>query len=316
MSQSALDIIRELGYRWNGLVLATPDGVGGQTTLIDSKLDAYFPETVDQFNVWVYGGLDVPAANVGIERQAVSWAQTSHTLTFYSAWPATIIASGTYEIYRRVARGRLVAALNAAIGQLEDYWHRTFIDESIVTVQGQYRYVLPRYQNWISINRIELQMLTQSNLVGYPYEELEGWNIEEDQTGGVQTFYLQFSDVALPAGRRLRIHGEGSYPEIEADTDTLELVGGNQRRALEWVYDYAGYKLDGWLMNEASTLDQQKLYAKRGEDLQGVLEDIRKKTAPHQNVRIMTPLTPNGRLRRGGGRDPRWIGAAWSQANH
>lgn len=314
MPSSAVDIVRELGYRWAGMSLSTPNAVGGTTTLIDSGLDGDFPDTTPGLNVWVYGGLDAPALNIGVERRSVSWAQPSHTLSFTQAWPTAIIAQGTYEVYRRTRRSRLVAALNAGIGQIGMYWFRPFIDLSLRTVEGQYRYVLPSSQNWSSVNRIEIEGPVAPSFVGYPYAQVNGWGVEEDQTGGVRTLYLQFSEP-LPAGQRLRIHGEGFFPNIELDTDSVDFAGPTEQIALEWALDYAEFKLDSWILNMGSSLDQQKAHAMRQNKLMDLLADIKRSLPSPKNVRVVTPLSGDGRLR-SGRRDPTMIGAGWSIANH
>lgn len=314
MTTSAVDLVRELGYRWADMSLSTPTSIGGVTTLIDAGLDNSFPNTTAGLNVWVYGGLDVPANNVGVERRSISWSQPSHTLVFAQAWPDAIIVQGTYEVYRRCPRGRLVSALNAAISQLGLYWFRAFIDTSIRTVEGQYRYALPSSQNWSSVNRIEIEGPVAPSFVGYPYAEIGGWGIEEDLTGGVRTLYLQFSGP-VPAGQRLRIHGEGFFPKIEVDTDTLEYAGPAEGAAVEWIWDFAEFKLDSWQLNKASTLDQQKGHAIRQNKLLDLAQDIKRTLPSPKNTRVLTPLSGDGRLR-SSRPDPTMIGAGWSLANH
>lgn len=310
MPRSAEDIIREFSDRLGDLKLATPTSEGTTTSLIDEVLDQFYPSNMANLNAWVYGGLDVPPDNQGVERRASSYAQGSHTLSFYAPWPAIISVEGTYEIHERYRRARKVEALNAAIGQLGVIFNHPVIDSSILTEENRWQYTLPASHDWTGVSRVELQITTDASLQGYPYWRLlDGWELYRNQDVSGETLVLQFSEL-LPQDRRLRIFGNVSYPEIQADTDTLELAGPWERTALEWVYEYAEYKLQGWATNKQPTLDHTKQVERMERMFAAQRESLKQRIPSRPNRQIITPWS-----RREYGNDSGYLGAR-SQVSH
>lgn len=242
-------LVRELASRMGELALAQPDSLGTSTTMIEPGLNQFWPADIAQSNVYVYGAENVVPANSGFERRARSWAAATSTLTLHPpGFPAAIDARGVYEIHTRSPRERKVRALNEAVGQLFLSWYREFIDETLVTVNNQWRYVLPGSENWSAVPKIEIQASTNTQLVGYPFINAARYNCRtyrDVDANGVTVWYLQFGTMP-PPGRTIRLYGEGYTPDLVNDTDTLALDGKWKNAALAWIYDYGEYRLMQW----------------------------------------------------------------------
>ncbi len=300
------------------LYVSTPTS-GTITTLVDANLDQYWPSAVGQqsapMGVWCYGGITADATNRGVERRARSYAQNTHTVTFLAPWP-TAISTGPYEFHWRTPRSRKLEAINSGVRQLGFHWYRTLIDASITTAANTWSYALPSGIQWNTLPKIEIQVATQSTLVGYPYVSGTPWNWTirpSTSAAGVTTYTLQFGTLP-PPGRLVRLFGEVNYSDLAADTDILPLDENSAGIATEWLYSWAMYQLTRWEsvrqpMNNTQWLEQQ------GAALLKEASDIRDRFASTPSgSRIVTPGQGTGDWPSGMAEDPSYFGAfrsAW-----
>lgn len=297
MSKTLTQLVAEVGNRQGEFALSTPTALGTTTTLIDTGLDQVMPVSLaaNHFNAWFYGRTGVVGANVGVERRANQWTQTSHTVTFKTAWPTAVTAAGTYEIHRVYPRARIVEALNDAIGCLGLYWVRQFVDESITTAVNTWRYTLPSAQNWAIVDDVQIQVVTDTALPTYPYAKLDesNFSIYKDlSTAGVETWYIQFSSQP-PSGRKLRILGRAYYSDLALDADVLGLGGKWERPALKFIYGYAGYLLNDWQANKMSS-DTAKYRQKSLDYWQRQKEEVLEMRERPSRVRLILPGMGDG----------------------
>lgn len=296
-TQTTLDLITELAARYDEMFVSTPTSTGTTTTLVDTLLNQELPNNVAAFNAWVYGRNNVVLANRGIERRAYAWTANSSTLTFRGAWPTAPTALGVYEIHKKFRRGRLLEALNSALRRLGLFCYRQVQDMTITTEQGIWRYLLNPEQAWTQIYRIEIQEDTNEDQETFPYTLADdwGWDIYTTDENGQESFWVQFRNLP-PPGRILRIIGEGYFPDLVYDYDTLNLDGRWAGSALEWIFDWAEYRLDSWLLNQDGAGDEaQKLMAKRKWKLEEseahIKSDIQRTRGGR---RVVTPMSLTG----------------------
>lgn len=291
MAQTARTLIRELSERIGDLVIATPSG-GGTTTLIDSDLLQYFPQPLTQFNGWVYGTDDVPtAANRGVERRGQQWIPDSNILLLYPPGFPGPIQGGEYEISMRYPRHRKMAALNSAIGQLGLLWYRQIVDETIVTTSNAWIYYPNPAENWANIYRIEIQMNTSPDQIGYPFANAEYLNWRPRRwvnALGVETWAIEFA-ILPPPDRQLRIFGEGFYPQLVNDADILAVAGKWEGGALEWIYDWAEFRLNDSVSNRMPTGEAERIRQQAMDRLERQKNDVLANAPSHMPGRIVTP---------------------------
>lgn len=291
MPQTALSLVRELSERLGDLVVSVPTA-GGTGTLIDSSLIQYFPQPLGQFNGWVYCTQASPdARNRGYERRGQQWTPGGSVLQLYPPGFPQPISGGEYEINMRFPRRRKMAALNSAIGQLGLTWFRQIVDETLVTQPQTWIYYPDPLQNWANIYRLEIQINTSELQVGYPYADAEylNWRPRRwvDQVGK-ETWAIEFG-ILPPVERRLRVFGEGFYPVLQADTDILAIAGKWEGGALEWIYDWAEFKLNDSLSNRQPTGEAERVRQQALDRLERQKNDILTSAPPHAPGRIVTP---------------------------
>lgn len=291
MGQVARSLIRELSERVSDFALSTP-GPGGTTTLIDPDLRQYFPQPISQFNGWVYCPMDSPdALNRGVERRGQAWDPTASALQLYApGFPQTITA-GEYEIRMRFRRDRVLKALNSAIGQLGLTWYRKICDESVVTRVNNWIYYPANTINWSQIYRVEIQINTSPDQIGYPYADADYLNWRprywtDDQ--GNETWAIEFG-IQPPPDRQLRIFAEGYYPQLVDDDDVLAISGKWEGGALEWIYDFAEFRLNDSLTNRIPTGEAEKIRQQAMDRLERQKNDILVNAPSHQPGRVVTP---------------------------
>jgi hypothetical protein len=314
-------LVRETSTRYRDYILSVPTASGTTTTLVDTSLNQHFPQDVANAFVYVFGSVGPPAAdasNQGVERRAKQWSAGSSTITF-SAGAAALPAApttGQYEIRRRFPRSRVVEAINDAIGQLNMYAIRPFEDTSITTSQNTWQYTLPNSQNWGRVSKVEIQISTDTTLVGYPYVDATPYNWSPHRvvdSAGVVTWYLQFGTIP-PPGRTLRVYGEGYYPDLAAETDLLAYTGKHERAVLTWIYNWAMLNLDEWDENASYSGDTQKAIARRRERLDREREEKLPLWTPTAGFgRIIIPGRGDGTYSVAG-EDPNFLGALRSSA--
>lgn len=292
MAQTAVNLVRELGERLGDLVVSTPDQPGGTTTLVDPGLIQYFPQPLGQFNGWVYCTQDSPdAQNVGLERRGQQWLPGASTLQLYPPGFPQPITSGEYEISMRFPRLRKMAALNSAVSQLGLTWYRQVVDETLVTLPETWIYTPPQAQNWASIYRIEIQINTSPTQVGYPYADAEYLNWRARRWVdilGVETWAIEFG-ILPPVDRKLRVFGEGFYPVLRNDNDVLAVAGKWEGGALEWIYDWAEFRLNDQYTNRIPSGEAEKIRQQAMDRLERQKNDILTSAPSHQPGRIVTP---------------------------
>ena len=291
MAQTALSLIRELSERIGDLVIATPSG-GGVSTMIDADLRAYFPQPLTQFNGWIYCTESSPdAGNRGLERRGQQWQPSASVLQLYPPGFPAPITGGEYEISMRYPRHRKMAALNSAISQLGLLWFRQTVDETLITQPNTWIYYPNPLENWSVINRVEIQINTAEEQVGYPFAEADYLNWRPRRwvdTLGVETWALEFG-ILPPPDRKLRIFGEGFYPKLVADNDVLAIAGKWEGGALEWIYDWAEFRLNDSISNRLPTGEAERIRQQAMDRLERQKNDILQNAPSHQPGRIVTP---------------------------
>lgn len=299
MSKTALQLVREVGKRAGEYIGLITSSAGTTTTLISVALNGYLPNNVTQLQAWVYAtSTCVDVANRGETRRAHSWVASTSTLSMTSgyAWPAapgsTSVGSGSYDLHTWVPHDRLLEAINAAIGELGLYCCRPVIDATLTTVDQRWQYSLPAGVNWGEVERVYLQVATDTALVGFPYQSADslGWHIERTTSStGVPAYTLQFRTLP-PPGRTIKFYGDATYTDLSADTDILPIGGVYERPALEFIYDYAMACAHDWRANKipSGDVERPRLQAKERFDraVKRIVQDApARKVAP----RIMVP---------------------------
>jgi hypothetical protein len=285
-------LVRELALRMGDLVISVPQS-GGNSTLIDSSLLQYFPQPITQFNGWVYATESVPQSlNQGVERRGQQWNTQNSTLLLYSpGFPGPIIGGGEYEIHMRFSHARKIAAINSAVGQLGLTWFRKIVDQSLVTQPQTWIYYPDPSQFWSSIYRLEIQINTSETQVGYPFADAEYLNWRPRRwvdSFGNETWAIEFG-ILPPVDRQLRIFGEGFYPQLKHDSDILAVSGKWLGGVLEWIYDWAEFKLNDQLTNRQPTGEAERMRQQAMDRLERQKNDILTSAPPHEPGRIVTP---------------------------
>jgi hypothetical protein len=286
---SALSLIRELGARLNEQIVCYPTS-GGTTTLFCPDLLQFFPLALTQFNGWVYAANPTNPQNAGMERRGQNWT-TDGTLTLYAPGFPAAITGGEYEINMRYPRARLLEAVNSGVSQLGLTWYRDWMDESIVTRPNTWVYYPPASQGWANIYRLEIQINLNEEQLGYPYADAEylNWRPRRyvDQQG-TESWLIEFG-LLPPPSRKLRIFGEGFYPTLRLDSDVLPIAGKWQGGALEWIYDWAEFRLQWWLTNKQPTAEAEKLRQQAMDRLENQKNELLQNAPSHRPGRIVTP---------------------------
>jgi len=290
MAQTALDLVRELGQRMGDLVISDPTSGGGTTTLVDSTLVQYFPLPLQQFNGWVYANQSSPnALNRGLERRGKAWDGVS-TLTLYTGFPQPI-TGGDYELHMRFPHARKLAAINSAVSQLGLTWYRQIVDESIITEQATWQYDVTSLANWATIYRIEIQINLSETQIGYPFADAEYLNWRPRRfvdALGTEHWLIEFG-ILPPIDRKLRIFGEGFYPVLHNDLDVLAIAGKWEGGALEWIWDWAEFRLNDQFTNRIPTGEAEKIRQQALDRLERQKNDILSAAPSHLPGRIVTP---------------------------
>jgi hypothetical protein len=288
---SAMSLVRELGERLGDIIISHPSN-GGTATLIDPSLVQYFPQTIGQFNGWVYATQTVPQAqNQGLERRGQQWNPASSMLQLYNPGFPGPILGGEYEIHMRFPHARKMAAINSAIGQLGLTWYRQIVDETLVTLPQTWIYYPDPNQNWSNIYRLEIQINTSETQVGYPFADAEYLNWRPRRwvdNFGKETWAIEFG-ILPPVDRQLRIFGEGFYPLMYSETDILAIAGKWMGGALEWIYDWAEFRLNDQLSNRQPTGEAERVRQQALDRLDRQKNDILANAPSHQPARIVTP---------------------------
>lgn len=295
MSKTAKQMIQELANRLGELILCTATSNGSRTTLLSTDLESYFPAQTSNLHSWVYG-LTGTAGNIGREARSTTWNPTTDTLTLISpGFPSSTADDDTFEIHLKTRRSRKLEAINDAVGQLGLLWYRRFVDTSITTTENTWSYTLP--SNVARLVDVELQVNTEHST--FPYEDVRhlNWTVREStSTAGVLTQTLQFGEQP-PEGRILRLHCEGWFTDLAADTDVLALTGNWERVALAWIYDWAKYRIFEEMVEEFPTGDYEKYRQRALDKLVEARQRVIELTRPHEPGRIVVPGTGDGRFR-------------------
>ncbi len=314
MVATASSLVRELAQRMGEFYLSTPTG-GTTTTLIDAALDQYWPSNVGQqsapMGIWGYGSITADTNNRGIERRAKSYQQSTHTVTFLSAWPTTI-STGAYELHWRTPRSRKLEAINSGVRQLGFHWARTIVDgTTLTTAANTWSYALPTNIQWGSIPLVELQIALDATLIGYPYVNAGLWNWTvrpATDSSGATTYTLQFGTLP-PPNRKIRVFADANYSDLVADADILPMDVMTSGIATEWLYSWAMYQLQRWEsvrqpMNNTQWLEQQAAA------LMKEASEIRDRFAGSPPMtKITTPGKGDGEWPSGMASDPQWFAA-------
>ena len=291
MAQTALSLIRELSERIGDLVISTPSA-GGASTLVDNDLQQYFPQPLSQFNGWVYCTEGSPdASNRGLERRGQQWQPSASVLMLYPPGFPGPITGGEYEISMRYPRHRKMAALNSAISQLGLTWFRQIVDETLTTKANTWLYTPPLAQAWSNIYRVEIQINTAEEQIGYPFADAEYLNWRPRRwvdNAGIESWAIEFG-ILPPPERRLRIFGEGYYPTLQHDTDVLAVAGKWEGGALEWIYDWAEFRLNDSISNRLPTGEAERIRQQAMDRLERQKNDILANAPSHQPGRIVRP---------------------------
>ena len=291
MAQTALNLVRELGERIGDIIISTPQS-GGNLTLVDVHLGQYFPQPLNQFNGWVYCTQASPdLANRGQERRGQNWQPSNSLLQLYPPGFPSSISAGEYEIHMRFQRRRKIAALNSAISQLGLTWFRQIVDETLITQQSTWIYYPDPMQNWANIYRIEIEINLAPGQIGYPYADAEYLNWRPRRwvdNLGKETWAIEFG-ILPPINRKLRVFGEGFYPNLQHDADILAIAGKWEGGALEWIYDWAEFRLNDSLANRQPTGEAERIRQQAMDRLERQKNDILTSAPSHLPGRIVTP---------------------------
>lgn len=290
MARTALDLIREIGERQQETIIVHP-GASGQTSMSIPELVQWFPMDVNMFNGWVYASAPNTAQNQGVERRAQSWLAGGQTLTLYPPGFPASVTGGEYEIHMRYPRKRIMAALNMAVGQLALTWYRKTVDETLQTKVNTWIYYPSPLQNWSNIYRLEIQINTSPEQVGYPFADADYLNWRPRRwvdTTGNETWAIEFS-ILPPPGRQLRIFGESYFPQLVNDTDVLAIGGKWEQMAYDWIMDYSEFRLQWWLSNKQPTGEADRIRQQAMDRLEEQKNFILQNAPAHEPGRIVTP---------------------------
>lgn len=311
-------LAREVSARRGDLITVSPTSAGTPTTLVSTFLNQYFPADIGKTGpgvyLWGYGTATGPGAveisNQGMEFRSFMWTAANSTLTFSTpGFPAAIsTTTGVWELRRSKNRSRVVEAINSAVRQLDLFATREFKDETLTGVQEQWRYTLDSSEAWSRVNAVEVQRAL--NLPDYPYADARSiglnWRAERTtDTFGTTLWQIQF-EAQPPPGYTLRVWGEGFYTDLLQESDYLTLPAEWTGKGLEWIYDWALYRLDAEQAEAWAAGDAAKAMANRETNLQRAKEVLQEQAKAPKPGLINTPLS---RVGRGFADNPAYLGA-------
>jgi len=288
----------ELGQRLGDYILCLAAGTGSTTTLVSTDLQNYAPQSIQQCAFWAYGASSaLGTSNVGVIRRAASYDAPSAKLTFAVPWPAAIVG-GAYHIHMRMAPDRKIAAINAAVRLLPRGWPRNVVDEvSLTTAPGQLQYTLSSNVRWDAIQDLEIQVATDPDFATHGYQDarIYDWRIypitageDAGASAGLTTWRLQFGREP-PPGRKLRVFGSAFYPDLQTAGSYLAIGERDQGPALEWLYDYAEYKLWQWQAAGAPSYESLRYGQAWEKRLAVALQDLQTWGRGHRTRRVGVP---------------------------
>jgi hypothetical protein len=291
---TAVELIRELSERLGDFVLTSPEITSNKVQLVDPYLTQYLgAQNMDDVNGWVYGTLAADAGNVGIERRASSWTAGTTTLNLYAPGFPSAIQVGEYEIHLRFPRRRKLAALNAGVALMGTSWYRPIYQRMLTTRDNTYRYALDPTINWQSFEAVEIQLTTDPTLVGFPFESSEAYNpsIESDTDAGGSppsgiSSSARFPHLDVP----YEYWGPRDTIQLVADGDVLPLPDDIGGKAVEWLYEYAEYKLFSWDMNRQPTGQLDRAAQQAQLHLQKALQDLKDYARSGARRRLIVPV--------------------------
>ncbi len=320
---TARTLIRELGRRTNGMVLAAATSNGSATTVIDTSLRKHFPIDggADKWVPWVYA-ITGTAANIvaaQTEQRARQWTNASATILLYPpGFPSATALGDTFELHSKVRRSRLLEAINDGVRRLGLHWYRDFIDASITTTANTWKYTLPGSQKWSKIIKVEIQTTTDTALPTYPYEDARYYNYrtyrDVDSAGG-EIWYIQFV-TQPPIGRTLRVWAEGYFPELASDTDILAISGAWGGSALSWVYTWAKFFVEDEMAERTFFGETDKVRQKAIDQLNRSLDSLKREAPAHRPGQIAVPGVGTGQIDGEMFRNSSWLGLFRSAADH
>lgn len=292
------------------------------STLVDTSYNSYAPSNIGTgnayWNAWVRGGAAADAANVGLNRRTSTWTASSSKASFLASWP-TPPSTGTYEVYSRNEPRLFLSAINAAISQLGFYCQRDVIDSSLLTVQNQWLYTLPASQNWLSVDRVEMQISLAADQVGYPYADAIAWNYKarksQNPTTGVETWELQFGNLPPQPPRIIRVYGSAFFSELANDADVLPLGGAYEGISKEFIYGWGTYVLYNMQTANMPSNQSDRYLGYSLKMLEEMQAEIRRLSKPARDKQIIVPGRGDGLMNLSGqGSDWQWLGAYNSAA--
>lgn len=295
MAKTARQLIRELGYRLGELAVFSATSTGTTTTVLSTTLQNTLPGTITGYHPWLYP-ITGTAGNLGAERRVLSWSYDQATLTLATALPSATATSDEFELHMRTQRARKLEAINSAVGQLGLLWYRQFVDTSLTTAQNDWDYTVPA--NVARVSKVEIQVATEASLVagGYPYDDATplNWTVRRSvATNGTETQVLQFG-VQPPPGRTLRLHCEGWFADLAADTDTLALAGVWERPAFDWIMAWGKHQILDEVTERQPGGESEKYRIRSIDQLEKSRDRILQMLQAHQNGRIVVPGVGTG----------------------
>lgn len=287
-------MITELGRRLGDYVaVKTSKSSSLANELYCDDLIAFAPNTVDMPAWWVYYTTTTGAL---ARSRAKSWDSTQKKITLLTDLPEFPVSGRDVELHPRIEREEKALALNSAVRKLGLFWYRDVVDESITTQAKTWRYTLPSTIVWSYISKIEIQATTTPGLSGYPYMDASAWSpivYRDVSSTGVETWYLQFKALP-PIGRKVRIYGEAMHNDVVNDGDRLSVSGAWFGSAIEWVYDWACFRL--WeregARNPSSVGDRYMFWTR--DKLQRQLQALLMEAPVHKPARILVPGREGG----------------------
>lgn len=300
MAITALTLIQELGARLGEFATFSATADGTATTIISTELTKYFPQDNGNLNTWIYASVPTHGPippNAGQEVRAASWAVVPYRITLHTpGFTDATESADQYELHRRTPRSRKLAALNSSIRQLGLGWPREVIDESLTTVANQWTYVLPSNQNWLRVWKVEIQVNTAQ--ASYPYSDARSWGAvarKSVDTSGVESWVLQFTTLP-PPGRKLRVFGDAWFGEPAADSDIVPLGGVWQGIALEWIYDWAKFRIQDEQADKYPAGDSDKQRVRAQDKLMETRDFLLRNRRTLGSARVNVPGDGTGTL--------------------
>lgn len=297
MSRTAVQLIQELANRMGELAVITSTASGTTTQITSTDLDQYIPQATANMASWVHclGG-----TNVGVERRAKSYTPSSDLLTLHAPGFPNLTESGVqYEMHARTRRVRKLEALNSAIRQLGLYWPRDVVDASLTGIAAQYEYTLPASINWANVWDVQLQHT--SDPPTYPYDDARSlrWDVRRSMSAaGVETWTLVFGGQPT-VGRTIRVKGSAFFSDLVADADVLPMGGMWEGKMIEWIMDWAKYKLLDETVERQPGGEAERYRQRAVDKLQQAKEELILSLKPKGGNKITTPFSSSAGNRRG-----------------